>query len=1139
MASRSEIVAPAGLPSPQPEAPARSGVARSGGLPGGPHWALGCLAVLVLTLSNPLTWSAPAAPLWSPPAGLGLVLVAWFGWRFAAVVLASAAGALLLQQAVQTGLEGDVSPTTFAWAVADTTLTTAEVMFAWWLYHGVAKGDARLADPRSAMQFVLLVPGVCSGLAALLRVLIARQLDLPWTHSGGVGMQLVLFWFDRALGVLILAPPLLVLLTQWFAANSSLPAGGTPPEDLTATRQETPRLGDWLEIVGLAACASILCLVLSRLQGRRELMGWQLWGAQLLLIVWASIRQGLRGGTLTAAASAALPLMARRFTTAPEDPLFLPLLQGHLVAQCAAGLLVSAASSWVRLHETGYRQVVARVPVVIYSARFSRDRPAGQRPNSNPDQDLTERLAEVTLVSAASANLLGCPADQLLGDYRRWLSCVHPEDHVVILAAMEQLARQAAPVTCEYRLAGTVDADSTRRDRPPGANPTDSLARRPTRWLRDTLAPHRAPDGRLVGWEGVVTDITEQRLLADDLRRTTSMFNALITNLPTGVFFIQGPHGAPILVNSRARQLLGTREDVAASLELLPKVYRLHRPDGTLYPAEELPVYLALKHGRTTMRDDIVVHRPDGRRVPLVTWAAPVQLEQRPSPDCAVWVLEDLTALHQAEAARKDTEGRLRAVIETMAEGLLVHDSKGVIVNTNSAAGSFFNRAPEEVIGRTLFDLGWRFVLEDGGPIPRADHPAEVALRTGRPARNVVVGARASSEAPIEPTSSGGGKFPGRWLLVNAMPLGQGAGVVTTFSDITAYVQAREAIRTSEERYRELIESLPLMLVQADCNMRLTYANPAVRAISGYDLAEIHEPTAWAANLHPEDVPRVIELVQAALAGREARCEMRFRAKDGAEKVCYAMAQPRFQEGVIVGSTTLMLDISRQRQLETELERSRRLELVGRLSSGVAHDFNNLLSVVLNLADLAHAHLPEPHAVHADLQRISEAAEQAAGLASQLLSFSKQRPAQARRLDLVPVTRRTLELLRATLPGAIALVEELPREPLPIHADETQVQQVLMNLCLNARDAMPNGGTLRVSAVSESSAVWLRVEDTGLGMTEEVRGRIFEPFFSTKEGGTGLGLAVVQQIVESNGARIEVDSAPGQGSRFTIRWPEA
>ena len=179
-------------------------------------------------------------------------------------------------------------------------------------------------------------------------------------------------------------------------------------------------------------------------------------------------------------------------------------------------------------------------------------------------------------------------------------------------------------------------------------------------WLRDTLAPHHAADGRLDGWDGVVEDITESRALAQDVRRTTGMLQALVANLPTGVFFVQGPLGQPIMVNARTRQLLGQRENLAAGIMHLSEVYRLHRPDGSLYPTDELPVVKALRWGMTCMANDIVVHRPDGRRVPLITWAAPVDLGKMGKPEAAVWVLEDLTSLKQAEQARVESEARLQ-----------------------------------------------------------------------------------------------------------------------------------------------------------------------------------------------------------------------------------------------------------------------------------------------------------------------------------------------------------------------------------------------------------------------------------------------------------------------------------------------
>ena len=376
------------------------------------------------------------------------------------------------------------------------------------------------------------------------------------------------------------------------------------------------------------------------------------------------------------------------------------------------------------------------------------------------------------------------------------------------------------------------------------------------------------------------------------------------------------------------------------------------------------------------------------------------------------------------------------------------------------------------------------------------------------------------------------------------MPLGQGppVGVVTTLADITAYVQAREATRLSEERYRGLVETLPVMVLLADEQMRIQYVNPAVKAITGFDLADIAEPALWAGFIHPEDLPRVYEVARLALGGEMQRMEVRYRSKSGREMVGLMVSQPRLQEGVRIGTTTLMLDVTRERRLEQELQQASRLELIGRLASGVAHDFNNLLGVVLNLVELARGHLAGDHPVNADLQRIAHATEQATNLAGQLLALSKQRARPPVRVDVDEVVRRTLDLLRTTLPGSISVKENVAGGA-GIMADETQVQQVLMNLCLNARDAMPRGGVLEVTTecqpTDEGARVVLRVRDTGRGISDEEKEQIFKPFYSTREGGTGLGLAMVQQIVESQGGRIEVHSTPGQGALFEVRWPAA
>ncbi len=1186
-------------------------------------FGLGLLALLLLAGVHPLTWRRAMPALWHPAAGLGLALIAWFGLPAVALVFLGCllAGGLAAWQTPQLfPCEGTALGVL---VVADSFLLAGELSLAWWLYQYRGRGSRELNDPRSAILYLFLVPCLVLGLFAVLRTGLVVVLCGGWQESRlsaqgviDLSVSVANFWLGHALGVLIVTPPLLALVTPFLVrrrwavpevVDESLVAHRGHPETHGLTR------GDWIEILGLALGASILALLLFWIYRRKDLGGWQLWGLPLLLIVWASLRQGVRGGTFVAGTSAALPLLF--LLGEPADPQ-VRLLQGNLLAQCSTALLVAASSTWIKASEMRYRQVVSHSPVLIYSARLLEappaepasprpekeegvGRPSGDRTDAgapspaaliegsaarttpiSPSKLLRRReptpQAEITLVSSASAGLLGCPPEQLLGEHKHWLERVYADDREVVLAALAQLHRQKQPVTCEYRL---VEALSLPLDgMQAGRGPSGEMASRRTpppprlRWVRDTLAPHFDDEGRLVGWEGVVTEITEQRYLAEDLRRTTGMFQTLVSNLPTGVFFVQGPLGRPILVNARARQLLGQREDLSVSLEHLCESYRLFRQDGTPYPAEELPVFQALRFGRTTMRDDIVVYRPDGRRIPLVTWGAPVSMGRNNQPDAAVWVLEDLTALHQAEAARRDSEGRLRAVIETMGEGLIVQDRRGLIIESNPTAGHLLGQPPETLRGKSLFALGWLWVQEDTHPLSIDDHPAQLVLRTGRPVRNVVVGIHSGTGAERAMPGSKPGRPTGpgmpRWLLLNAMPLGSPtpSGVVTTFSDITAYRHAQEIVRASEEKYRVLIESLPLMVFQTDAELSIIYSNPAMRSTTLYDESALARPDFWETFIHPDDRIAFQGLLRQALKGQPGRAELRYRAQDGTERIAYVLTSAVIGDrGLGIGGkttepsssspitnhqspiTVLMVDITRERRLEQDLQRAQRLEMVGRLSSGIAHDFNNLLQVILGLADLVRGSLPAEHQAQNDLEQITEASQQAAQLAGQLLAFSRNRRVVTRRVDVGLVARRTLEMLRPTLPARIDLETQLGDERLCVQADETQLQQVLVNLCLNARDAIQEAlaqapqrerGRILVRIEAENdSFVRLVVEDNGPGMTEQVRARIFDPFFSTKEHGTGLGLAVVQQIVEGCGGRVEVATQPGAGARFEVWLP--
>ena len=371
----------------------------------------------------------------------------------------------------------------------------------------------------------------------------------------------------------------------------------------------------------------------------------------------------------------------------------------------------------------------------------------------------------------------------------------------------------------------------------------------------------------------------------------------------------------------------------------------------------------------------------------------------------------------------------------------------------------------------------------------------------------------------------------------------QRARVVTTFADITQQRRAQDSLRLAKDKYQTLIETLPFMLIQRDRDSKITYVNPSVALLSGYTADEFMAPGFCQTLIHPDDVPVYEAALKSVAQGQTMRLEVRFRTKSQVLTTVLAFFYPNFQHGAVVGSTCLLIDISTQRRLEEELLHARHLELVGRLASGTVHDFNNLLSVILGLAGLAKADFAADHPARQHMERIEEVGEQAAHMTGQLLTFSKQRPKECRPVNLNNVVLHTVKIARSVIPNGVEMDTQLDPSQPSVLGDENQFKQVLMNLCLNARDAMTDGGRLTIRTDLSAPApplaggkswVHLSIADTGHGMDEAVRTRIFEPFFSTKERGTGLGLAVVQQLVKDFGGHIEVWSEPGNGTRFDI-----
>ena len=355
-------------------------------------------------------------------------------------------------------------------------------------------------------------------------------------------------------------------------------------------------------------------------------------------------------------------------------------------------------------------------------------------------------------------------------------------------------------------------------------------------------------------------------------------------------------------------------------------------------------------------------------------------------------------------------------------------------------------------------------------------------------------------------------------------------------------------LRASESRFRAIFESTAMGSGLTDLQGRVLETNRSYEELLAYEKHELVGKSNESLT-HPDDRDDDRALFVEMVGGeRESyQVEKRLLRKDGApvwtqltsSLVRDADGKPRFTIGMVQ-------DVTRRKQLEEELRHSQKMEAVGRLAGGVAHDFNNLLTIIHTYGEFALERAPESDpALRRDVEQMLKAGQRATALTRQLLAFSRRQVVQPQVLDLNAVVADTTEMLSRVHGGAIEMVTSLDPALSRVKADPDQLSQVLVNLVVNARDAMPAGGTLTIETANttwaDGRAVALVVRDTGSGMDAETASRIFEPFFTTKEQGkgTGLGLSTVYGIVTSAGGTISVDSEPGGGTAFTIRLPEA
>ncbi len=651
-------------------------------------------------------------------------------------------------------------------------------------------------------------------------------------------------------------------------------------------------------------------------------------------------------------------------------------------------------------------------------------------------------------------------------------------------------------------------------------------------WFRWAIHPWRDGTGEIGGLIVLAEDVTPRKRADLALRRSEQRYRDLVHLSPSPVLVDRG--GAIAFANPAAVAFFG-----AASPEDLvgrPMHEMVHPGDIEAIRARVAGLRRGEAIGPTTyraLRRDGTVRQVEGLASAFTDDTGPaIQV-----------VIHDITELEQAKASIRERELRLAAVVDSAMDGIITIDEHQRIELINPAAEAIFGHRAADLLGQPIERLlPARFHAEHQQAVARFGTAGTTHRSMGNLAP--VVGLRANGdefpiEASISQTDLGGRKL-----------------FTVILRDLTERRRTEEALFNEEARFRQLADSIREVFWLTDIDKgRVIYVSPAYESIWGRSCDGLYQsPLSWLDPILPAHRDRVMRAAANQATGGYNE-EYQIARPDGTVRWIHDQAYPVHDaNGRVVRIAGVAEDVTARRELEEQLRQTQRMESIGQLAGGVAHDFNNLLTVIAGSAELLAGELTPEHRGHDLVQEIQHAGRRAAALTRQLLAFSRQEVVESRLVDLAEVVTDTDKMLRRLIGEDVTLVVSLVRTPCRVRIDPGQWAQVLLNLAVNARDAMPKGGRLEITTavvdlndayqrvhptVRPGRYVKLTVTDTGSGMSEEVRSRAFEPFFTTKPRGqgTGLGLAVVHGIVHQSGGHVEASSEVGVGSTLTILLP--
>ncbi len=672
------------------------------------------------------------------------------------------------------------------------------------------------------------------------------------------------------------------------------------------------------------------------------------------------------------------------------------------------------------------------------------------------------------------------------------------------------------------------------------ARPFERLARAARRMTGGTTLVQVGPDygpGELGqverAFDAMAETVVHQRLEIEEARRT---LDEAISSLGDGLALYDADERL-VFCNKQMRALYGPIGHLMVPGVRLEDLARAQIAQSgadlsSEQKAERLAQFLARFRTRET---NTLTRYLDGRWMRSSRYAT--------STGGTVVTAADVSDMVRREEELEALNRRIRAYAEASADWLWDQDASCRFTFMTSSPGLY---DPKDALGKTRWEI-------DSAPDLNASlWPAHRArLHRREPFRDFRFRVRATD-----------GRI--RTLSVSGLPVYAADGAFDGYCgvgrDITEEVEATESLRLSEARFRALAETAPTGIYRMDAAGTIVFVNEVWRKITSLGAVPLGA-VVWREALHPDDRDRVVEAWGETLGrGQDLRQEYRVRRPDGGVRWVVDTAAPeRDLEGGLIGFVGTLTDITEKREIEARLEQSRRLEAIGQLTGGIAHDFNNLLMIVLGnaemLEDLANRGGEiKPERLLRLARTVLNAAERGAALTQNLLGFSRRRSVRPEKVSVHRRIQELGELIRRNLGGGITLVFDLSAERDEIMIDVAQLENAMINIAFNARDAMASGGQMTIStrtlAIGTPSSpesgelpggryLALVIADTGTGMPPEVLSRAIEPFFTTKPEGqaSGLGLSLAYGVVKQAGGEIRIDSEPGRGTAVTLILP--